>query len=190
MRDAEAIEPSAMSIDQPSLSPQRWRELGLQLSRRRGSLEADASRQMWEVGDWLLAGEDVVLRHLKRAEIRRVAAEVTGYSRRTLDMAVWLARRFGPTTRMEGLSWTHHTLVARLAPAEREQWLLTAAREAWSVRELRARLRPSRQPVSRPTMPRLQRAVVQLTSMRREEIDAPLVHRLREWWLREMGEVS
>ena len=45
------------------------------------------------------------------------------------------------------MSFAHHREVAALAPTEQERWLAAAAREGWSLQELRAVLRAAPTPL-------------------------------------------
>jgi hypothetical protein len=141
---------------------------------------------MWEVGDWLLAGEDVVFKHLKRSKVRELAAQITGYSRQTLTMAALVSRRIDVSLRIDGLSWWHHLAAARLDPTELCHWLTRAAEESWSVSTLRARLREEGLISTRSRPERGRQAVLQLVTLRRRDIPEDLRDQLREWWSNEM----
>src|SRR6266566_9882650 len=115
--DAIAIEnrPEVKAVQGRSLlTPETWRAVGEQLARKRGNLGHAGSRQMWDIGDWLRDGEDEVFKQLKRSRVRTMASGITGYSRHTLSMAASLARKMGPSMRIDGLTWWHHLAVARL----------------------------------------------------------------------------
>ena len=165
--------------------PASWREAGTRLRRLRDHVENSGSRQMWDTGDWLIAGEDIVFKNLKKRKIRQMAAEITGYSGHTLSMAVTVARKIEPYMRIDGLSWWHHQVVATLEKQEQAHWLTSAAEHDWSVRELRSKLHEqglvSRQ-ASRTSHKRL---IGELTKLRLDEIDSALARKLHEWWQRE-----
>ncbi|TMC08211.1 MAG: DUF1016 domain-containing protein [Chloroflexi bacterium] len=169
------------------LTPSAWREAGRQIAADRHGVARRASNQMWVVGDWLLRGEDQVFANLNRRRVRMLASEVTGYSRHTLTMAVSLARRFRPGGRVDGLTWWHHLLVAKLSETEQEAWLTRAAEEEWSVRTLRERLRDAAVIARKPPALRPERLVSELTRWRRSELPEPTVEELRRWWEREMA---
>lgn len=172
-------------VTSTDLTPAEWQELGRGIAGNRHQTARQASNQMWVVGDWLLQGEDRVFTHLNRRRVRALAAEVTGYSRHTLTMAVSLARRYRPDTRVDGLTWWHHLLVAKLDALEQEAWLVRAAEEEWSVRTMRERLRGASVIASGRPDP-LAVLVSELTRLKRSEMPTPVVERLREWWRREM----
>jgi hypothetical protein len=174
-------------VTSTDLTPSEWRELGRQIAGDRHQVTRRASQQMWAVGDWLLQGEDQVFMHLNRRRVRVLASEVTGYSRHTLTMAVSLARRFRPDTRVDGLSWWHHLLVAKLGEAEQEAWLIRAAEEEWSVRTLRERLRGASVIASKSSGLQPDKLVSELTRWKRSEISERMVEQLRQWWDREMA---
>jgi hypothetical protein len=166
------------------LSQESWRSVGRSLADRRSGLRGSASRQMWEVGDWLVAGEDVLFRNLNRTRVRQLAAELTGYSRHTLTMAVSVARKVDASVRVDGLSWWHHLCVADRPANEQMEWLTRAAEEGWSIAMLRAELR--RQGGSgrarRASPRRANRVVRDLLTLRREDLPEELLEQLRRWW--------
>lgn len=174
-------------VTSTELTQSEWRELGRRIAGDRHQVTRQASRQMWAVGDWLLQGEDQVFTHLNRRRVRVLASEVTGYSRHTLTMAVSVARRFRPDSRVDGLTWWHHLLVAKLGDEDQEAWLTRAAEEEWSVRTLRERLRGAAVIVSKPSGPRPDRLVSELTRWKRSEMPERVVEQLQQWWEREMA---
>jgi len=66
---------------------------------------------------------------------------------KALDNCKWVAKKLSFSTRVESLSWTHHRLVAELAPPEQRRWLRKAApkegdtKPRLSVAELRGAVR-------------------------------------------------
>lgn len=170
------------------VSAEDWRHTGTQLARSSHQIEATGSRQMWEVGDWLLTGEDIVFKNLKKSKVRQMAAEITGYSLHTLRMAASVARKIKSSMRIDGLSWWHHLSVANLDEKGQAVWLTRAAEEGWSVHELRSRLRAQVPQASRPPRRvRTSRLVLELTQLHRDEIGNELLGKLREWWQKEVS---
>jgi hypothetical protein len=178
MTAAQIVEPHVPTTEAS------WREAGGALARQRARIAGMGSRQMWQVGDWLVQGEDEVLRHLSRSHVRTVAT-ITGYSRHTLTMAASVARKVGPRARLDELTWWHHLAVARLDQAEQRRWLERAAEQRWSPRALREEL-PAGSPGRGRPRHRSGRLVGELVRYRREDIPASDVARLRAWYLREM----
>lgn len=86
------------------------------------------------VGDWLNYGE------ARYGERYVQAIEATGWKLERLQQAKWVCGRVKPCTRVQGLSFTHHRLVAKLADEEQEQWLMKAATKGWRSGELKAAL--------------------------------------------------
>jgi hypothetical protein len=166
------------------LSPESWRGIGLRLASSRGRLEGSASRQMWEIGDWLRVGENRVFSNLNRIKVRALASELTGYSRHTLTMAVSVARKVDASIRVDGLSWWHHLAVANRSPDEQAEWLTRAAEEGWSVATLRVELR-ARGEAGRPSRPpspeRTARLIHDVLQLRRDAVPDGLVVELRRW---------
>lgn len=169
-------------------SPGAWHEVGRRLARSRGQQEMAGSRQMWAVGDWLVAGENVVFPHLKKSSVRGMAAEISTYSRHTLSMAASVARKFEPSMRIDELTWWHHLVVAGQAPADREMWLRRAVDQGWSPRQLRERITAGGPDLAPVPSRRSRSTIARFLQLRREEIDQDLVAQLRDWWQREMGD--
>lgn len=158
-----------------------WRMTGLDLRRERERGERTRSGQMWIVGDWLLAGEDRIFNRLKKQTIRKLAAEITGYSQHTLVMAVSVARKVDPSVRVDGLSWWHHLAVARLPAPEQAHWLCHAAEHGWSLRELRTRLRLHGHTSSRSRPRRAEQLVRQVVALDPTEVGDDLLAQLHRW---------
>jgi hypothetical protein len=169
-----------------SMTEDSWRDAGGALARQRARLAGMGSRLMWEVGDWLVRGEDEVLRHMSRIHVRRVAADITGYSRHTLTMAASVARKVRPATRLPELTWWHHLVVARLDRAEQARWLERAAGEQWPARALRREL--GREMPARGRQRRALGGLVgQLVRYGRADITPAEMVELRAWYVREMA---
>jgi hypothetical protein len=167
-------------------SPTAWQDRGRRLALSSAEITVSKSRHMWEMGDWLVAGEDAVFRNLKKDAVRHMAAEISGYSRHTLTMAASVARKVEPSVRVGGLSWWHHLLVASLDKSEQNNWLSHAAEEEWSVHTFRAKLQDLNHKARRSPN-RSQRLVLELTKLQRDDIDEELHEVLSRWWLREMA---
>lgn len=165
-----------------------WRMTGARLRRERESVASSGSRQMWNVGDWLVAGEDDVFRRMKKQTIRKWASEITGYSQHTLVMAVSVARKVHVTRRVDGLSWWHHLAAARLPAAEQARWLCEAAEQGWSVRELRERLERSGHTASRRRPRRGERLIRQVVALGPGEVEEDLLVQLTDWLDRQRRE--
>jgi hypothetical protein len=166
------------------LTHEAWRKAGDALARRRWQMATTGSQQMWEVGDWLVTGEDAVFARLKRTKVRELAADISGYSRHTLTMAVSVARKVPPSVRVDGLSWWHHLAVAKLGSTEQAEWLERAAEQEWTVQTLRDHLRP---PLA-PRRSRSRRLVGQLTKLTIDDIPEAAIAELRAWVQRELGD--
>jgi hypothetical protein len=171
----------------PTLSPEDWRKMGAQLADRRSRSDHHASRQMWAIGDWLRSGEDETFRHLNRVKVRAMAAEITDYSRHTLEMAVSLARKTKPSMRIEGLTWWHHLLVAGLHCSEQRILLTQALEHGWSVKMLREHLRALGKAPRRARRRRTgDQAVAEIVQLRRDDFDHHKLVELRVWWQQEI----
>jgi hypothetical protein len=142
---------------------------------------------MWALGDWVLDGEQEVFKSLKRAHLRRMATEISGYSSHTIAMAVSVSRRVSVSIRIDGLTWWHHLAVAKMVPEDQLAWLTRAAEECWSVARLRAELRAAGMLKARSRPRSASTAIEQLVRLRREDIPPKLLDHLTEWWQREVA---
>lgn len=113
----------------PSLSFERWQEVGVTLQQMQRSVN-------WWAGDWLRFGEE----RWGEAAYQAVQ-EIIGHGDESLRQAVWVASKFPPDTRVPTLSWSHHRAAAELEPAERQAVLREAARDNLTTRQLIARVR-------------------------------------------------
>ncbi len=130
----EAVRPGAVDYGTislalaPDVSYGRWEAIG----RALWALEWG---RLWWLGDWLTYGERAYGERAAQAEA------LGGYDYATLSGAQWVCSRIDADRRRPALSFAHHREVAALEPAEQERWLTAAAREGWSLQELRAVLR-------------------------------------------------
>jgi hypothetical protein len=125
-----SISPTSWSPDGP-LTLLEWSQSG----RRLGVIGRATG---WWIGDWLNYG------NTKFGERYVRAARITGYDVQTLMNMVYVASRFEPARRHDGLSWSHHAELAALEPADQDRWLERAAAERLSVRCLREEVRRAR----------------------------------------------
>lgn len=105
------------------LGYERWVQEGIALHRIHS-----ASR--WAIGDWLRYGEGAF------GEQYATGADDLGMSPEYLQNSKWLSGRFPPESRVDGLSWSHHSAVAALPPEHAQRMLAIAKLEDWSQRAL------------------------------------------------------
>jgi hypothetical protein len=91
----------------------------------------------WWVGDWLLYGDG------RYGEDVYQAASSTGFNQDTMRQWLWVAQQVPPKRRRADVTWSHHRQVAKLPAKEQTHWLVRAAREKWTVSELRRQMNPS-----------------------------------------------
>lgn len=108
-----------------------WREIGEQLERISES-------SLWWVADWAAYGE-----RWYRKDYGPALEEI--WDRRSLQNLASVARQVEPSRRREGLSFTHHVIVAPLSPDDQDEWLDDAERQGWSTRELREEIQRARE---------------------------------------------
>jgi hypothetical protein len=108
----------------------KWLSIGRDLA-------ITANSAAWWLGDWLIYGETAFTGRY------RSAIEQTSLDYKTLRNYAWVARRFAPERRREGLSFGHHAEVAALSEPEQNFWLRKAETLGWSRNELRHGVRAS-----------------------------------------------
>lgn len=116
------------ALDLPhELTFEEWESIGagLQLLER---------GMLWWIGDWLNYGEE------RFGEKHAQVLDSKKYTQGTLANCKYVAKRFAPSSRYDGLSWSHHYAVAKLPPADRDVWLAKAEEESWTRAELRAHI--------------------------------------------------
>ena len=95
------------------------------------SLQAMQQGIHWWLGDWLRFGE------AQFGEKYAQAVEDTGFAEQTLQNDVWVASAIPASRRREELTFSHHSEVAALPPAEQDEWLDKAERGHWTRERLR-----------------------------------------------------
>jgi hypothetical protein len=101
-----------------------WQQQGKELVR-------NADRSQWDLGDWMVKGEDKF-----RVTYKQAAALIGGaVAADTLRQFAYVARNV--STRVDGLSFGHHRLVAPLSPEDQQLLLTAAAKHHLSVHDLR-----------------------------------------------------
>jgi hypothetical protein len=90
-------------------------------------------------GDLLLEAE------ARWGEAGYQVSAATQRSERTLQNWVWVCSKVAPSRRRAGLTFTHHYLVAALAPQDQRRWLERAESEKWNSVELRQAIQDERE---------------------------------------------
>jgi hypothetical protein len=80
----------------------------------------------WAIADWLNWGEQ------RWGETYAQAVEATGLQPDYLSIIKYVGSRVDASRRREGLSFSHHRLVAKLDPANQEEFLLEAEKNNWT----------------------------------------------------------
>lgn len=111
-----------------TLGEREWLALGRHFG------QVSRCSQFW-LGDWLNYGER------RWGKTYAQAARATGYDVRTLRNIAYVAGRVQVSLRNDGLSFTHHALVAPLPPDEQVRWLGFARAERLSVEDLKSAMR-------------------------------------------------
>lgn len=123
-----------------NLTYEQWEQDGHVLQRLEGSMN-------WIIGDWLNYGER------KYGEMYAQAIEWTGNKLQYLKDLKWVCGAVKPSSREDGLSYTHHKYVAHLPEPEQRLWLEAATTNEWSSRELQQALAEAgakRTPLTQP----------------------------------------
>jgi len=90
-------------------------------------------------GDWLNYGES------RFGETYSQALEASDYEVGTLRNAKWVSSRIPVERRIPTLGYGHHQAVAPLEPKDQDKWLERAAKNKWTIADLRRAM--SGQPV-------------------------------------------
>jgi len=105
-----------------NLAAQQWRDEGLKLGERARALRIEKEQLQFDIGDWLVKGEDNrFCRDYKEAET------ITGYSVSSLRTFAYVARHVPACIRMHGMPWGAHQLVAPLKKVEDQRRVLEKA---------------------------------------------------------------
>jgi hypothetical protein len=98
------------------------------------------------IGDALIWGES------RYGEKYSQAMEWTGLSYQALANMVWVAKKVPLANRVEGLSWTHHRVVASLDQDDQLHWLEYANSQGISAHAMQHEI-SGKEPVSRDVVP-------------------------------------
>ena len=108
-----------------------WKKKGESLARAKWS-------NQWKIAAWMLKGEDA----FKKKQREEVAVKATGMTVETLRQFAYTARHV--LTRVNGLSFSHHRLVAQYAPGQQARYLKHAKDTGKSVEAFAAWLKALR----------------------------------------------
>jgi len=126
----KALKKKAPAVDARKL--EQWKEKGEALARAKWS-------NQWEIAAWMLKGEDT----FKKKQREEVAVKATGMTVETLRQFAYTARHV--LTRVNGLSFGHHRLVAQYTPEEQARLLKLAKDNGESVASFAAFLKTLKQ---------------------------------------------
>src|SRR6516162_3005610 len=115
-----------VGLDLDDIGVEHWSDVGRALADIGQSLR-------WAIGDWLLFGE-----HRDWGDKYTDAQAWFGLDYKSLRNCAYVASAVEVSRRRDNLSWTHHAEVAAFEPDEQDRWLDRAAKNGWTVRELRA----------------------------------------------------
>ena len=110
------------------LTAKAWAEIGLKLTKVEDSMQ-------WALGDWWAYGD------FKYGERKALTTDLGFYCFGSLMNMATVARRVPTSLRNEVLSWSHHCTVALCSLKDQKMWLDKAAKNKWTVRELRKQIR-------------------------------------------------
>lgn len=132
-----AVRPVSRSVGTTGWNPPedldlpQWAALG----RRFGQI---ARGVQWWIGDWLRYGS------LRWGERYVQASRITGYDQGSLRNMASLSSEFEVSRRRDGLTWSHHAVVAGLELRDQDAWLDRAELLRLSVADFRVELRAGR----------------------------------------------
>lgn len=134
-----------------NITKDEWLEIGSGLTTINGSV------QIW-IGDWAKFGERKGF--YVSTETYENIAEITGYSKRTIQDFKYVADNVSSSLRNEDLSFNHYKEVAKLPPEKQELFLNKAVEEKLSVRELREEIRKNNIELITPKLPNKKYSVI------------------------------
>ena len=105
---------------------EQWQQLGDYLAWQEKSLH-------WLIGDWMLWGERNLGEESSQEFDPAAAAQVVGWDIEMVKQCAWVCDRVAPGRRVQGLSYSHHRVVAAMPPGEQRIALRQAKDAGWSV---------------------------------------------------------
>ena len=115
------ITPVGMQVT-GDLSFEEWRDLATHIGQAARSIS-------FIIGDWLVYGQgafdpesDTPAASVP-SDVYRTALTATGFDLKTLHNYAYVSRNVPHSMRSERLSWEHHRMIAKLAPADQERWI-------------------------------------------------------------------
>lgn len=100
-----------------------WKEIGQHLFSAEQSIQ-------WAIGDWLIYGEDNLVRVEKGRYEQVMAILGEKYSYTTLRSFAYTSRSFGLLERSNKLNWSQHYIIAKSGEDNRDKWLKVVTNEA------------------------------------------------------------
>lgn len=110
-----------------SVPYETWEKKGKELH---GLIKLYEANVRWWIGDWMVYGERAYPERYSQA------LEADMYSSGTVRNCAYVCRNVPPENRVNGLSFDHHYLVAKMPSEEQRRFLAEAAENMWSVRDL------------------------------------------------------
>ena len=116
-----------------------WEDAGRNLKARAEKRRAEGDQLCFELGDWLVQGEDEGFTGNLNVESKYYdkLEDLTGYKRASLQKFAYVARHVPACIRVCNLTWAHHQLVAPLEHKQQEVMLKSAADHKQCVRDTR-----------------------------------------------------
>jgi hypothetical protein len=95
----------------------RWSEQGKVFRAAEFRLRDTEFTHQWAIADWMLAG----VKAFGKDKAYKAAMKATGMTEQTLDQFAHTARKVSVLTRVKGVSFGHHRLVAKFKEPDREK---------------------------------------------------------------------
>lgn len=125
-----------------ALSLDDWKVLGKNLKQLEHSVQ-------FYIGDWIRFGERKgYMRKNVSSDIYDEAVEITGYSRKSLQMFKHVAEN--SSSRLEELPYNHHQEVISMPADKQEELLKKALKEKWNRNRLRLEVKAMKQQSPKP----------------------------------------
>ena len=108
-----------------------WAQQGELFKSRLRDTERTASQLYWEIGHWLIHGENLFPDQWSQM------ADEFGFSQATVKNMMWVASKIPPAEINGKVSWFHHQAVASLEKGQRDEVLREAIEDDLSVQDTR-----------------------------------------------------
>jgi hypothetical protein len=140
----KAVKKKAPAVDVHKLK--QWSKRGEGFKTAEFRLRETEFRHQWAIADWMLDGEESFGKtKAGKTKAYDEAEKITGFTRGTLEQFAHTAKKVSLLTRVKGLSFGHHRLVAQYIPEKQARYLKHAKDNKETVASFAAYLKTLKQ---------------------------------------------